>query len=94
MGAKTDQRNCLLQLVNPDQQEVILDVALHTAGIIPCELMWFMLRFYSPGLLKLSQDHFQIRQFRCIVLVAFHVFLKLCRVDQLPHTTEPLRYVR
>lgn len=61
MGAKTDQRNCLLLLVDPDQQEVILDVALHATGIISGKLMGLMLRFNRPGLLKLSQDFFQRR---------------------------------
>ena len=91
MGAKTNQRNHLLLLVNPNQQEIILDVALHATGIIPGKLMGFMLRFNRPGLLKLSQNPFQRRQLGCIVLVVFQILLELGRVGQFPHSTEQLQ---
>lgn len=87
MGAESDKGDCLFGLIDPDEQEVILDVALHTTDELAGEVMRFVCGVYRSGFLKLVQNLFQCCQFRRVLLVAFQVFLELGRQVEGPHAT-------
>ncbi len=54
---KAHQLDDIPLLVNPYQQEIALDVALHAAFVLPCEHVWQVL--FGNGLLVFQHlDHF------------------------------------
>ena len=90
MRAKANKSDGLILLVNPYQKEFILHMTLHTPHIVSFKQVWIILLLYRTFFTQLRKNIHERNELLFIVLVPFEVFLELCSLLELPHTTKTL----
>ena len=79
---ETYQFNDIGFFVNPNQQEIILDMTLHETLQLAGKHVRFVCGWYSPVLFQVLQHLLQSSDFRGLFLIALQVFLVVLTVFQ------------